>query len=124
MSSTGSFQPRDQTQISSLQVDFLPSEPPGKPKNTGVGSLFFLQEIFPTQESKQGLLLCRQVLYQLSYQGSPRICEGVKFFLYSESLSSSVTFLSSTSSAEVSLTSASEFSLISKAYVTRLDLFK
>ena len=23
-----------------LQADFLPSEPPGKPKNTGVGSLF------------------------------------------------------------------------------------
>ena len=27
--------------------------------------------IFPTQESNQGLLHCRQILYQLSYQGSP-----------------------------------------------------
>ena len=27
-----------------------------------------LQRIFPTQESNQGLLLCRQILYQLSYQ--------------------------------------------------------
>ena len=33
----------------SLQVDSLPSEPPGKPKNTGVGSLFLLQGIIPTQ---------------------------------------------------------------------------
>jgi len=28
----------------------------------------FLQEIFPTEESNQGLLHCRQILYQLSYQ--------------------------------------------------------
>ena len=31
-----------------LQVDSLPSEPQEKPKNTGVGSLSLLQEIFPT----------------------------------------------------------------------------
>ena len=55
-----------------LQVDSLPTEPPGKPKNTGVGSLSLLQQIFPTQESNQGLLHCRQILYQLSYQGSPQ----------------------------------------------------
>ena len=35
-----------------LQVDSLPSEPLGKPKNTGVGSLSLLQGIFPTQELK------------------------------------------------------------------------
>ena len=52
-------------------MDSLPAEPQGKPKNTGVGSLSLLQWIFPTQESNQGLLNCRQVLYQLSYQGSP-----------------------------------------------------
>ena len=46
-----------------------PAEPQGKPKNTGVGSLSLLQGIFPTQESNQGLLHCRQILYQLSYQG-------------------------------------------------------
>ena len=34
-----------------LQVDSLPAEPQGKPKNTGVGSLSLLQQIFPTQES-------------------------------------------------------------------------
>ena len=54
-----------------LQKDSLPSEPPGKPKNTGVGSLFLLQGIFPTQESNQGPLHYRQILYQPSYQGSP-----------------------------------------------------
>ena len=26
----------------------------------------------PDQESNQGLLHCRQILYQLSYQGSPK----------------------------------------------------
>ena len=54
----------------SLQADSLPAEPQGKSKNTGVGSLSLLQ-IFPTQELNQGLLYCRWVLYQLSYQGSP-----------------------------------------------------
>ena len=42
-------------------------------QNTGVGSRSLLQQIFPTQESNQGLLPCRQILYQLSYEGGPRI---------------------------------------------------
>ena len=54
-----------------LQADSLPAEPSGKPKNTGVGSLSLLQRIFPTQELNQGLLHCRQILYQLCHQGSP-----------------------------------------------------
>ena len=33
--------------------------------------------IFPTQGSNPGLLHCRQILYQLSHQGSPRILEWV-----------------------------------------------
>ena len=53
-----------------LQADSLPVEPQGKPKNTGVGSLSLLQQIFLTQESNQSLLHCRQLFYQLSYQGS------------------------------------------------------
>ena len=40
-------------------------------QNTGVGSLSLLQGIFPTQGLNQGLLYCRWILYQLSYQGSP-----------------------------------------------------
>ena len=55
-----------------LQVDSLPSEPPGKSKNTGVGRLPLLQGIFLTQESNQGLLHYRQILYKLSYQGTPK----------------------------------------------------
>ena len=54
-----------------LQVDSLPAEPQGKPKNTGVGSHSLLQWIFLTQKLNLGLLHCRQILYQLSYQGSP-----------------------------------------------------
>ena len=50
-----------------LQADSLLAEPQGKPKNTGVSSLSLLQRIILTQESNQGLLHCRQILYQLSY---------------------------------------------------------
>ena len=39
-------------------------------KNTGVGCHALFQGIFPTQELNGGLLNCRQILYQLSYQGS------------------------------------------------------
>ena len=53
-----------------LQVDSLPSEPPGKPKNTGVCSLSLLQRIFQTEESNWSLLHFRWILYQQSYQGS------------------------------------------------------
>ena len=62
------IEPRSPT----LQVDSLPSEPSGIPKNTRVGSLSLLQGIFLTQESNQALLHCRHILYQLSYQGSPK----------------------------------------------------
>ena len=48
-----------------LQTFPLPSEPPGKPTNTGVGSLSLLQAIFPTQESNWCILHCRWILYQL-----------------------------------------------------------
>ena len=54
-----------------LWADSLPAEPQGKPKNTGVGSLSLLQQVFPSQKSTQGLLHCRWILYQLSYEGSP-----------------------------------------------------
>ena len=53
-----------------LQVDSLPTEPTEKPRNTGVGSLSLHQYIFLTQESNQGLLHCRRILYQLSYEGT------------------------------------------------------
>ena len=40
--SKGSSQPRDRTQVSALQVDSLPAEPQGKPRNTGVAGLSLL----------------------------------------------------------------------------------
>ena len=58
-----------------LQGDSLPAKPLGKPKNTGVGSLSLLQQIFLTQELNQDVLHCRQILYQLSYQGSPKMAK-------------------------------------------------
>ena len=48
-------------------MDCIVLNSPGQ--NTRVGSLSLLQGIFPIQESNQGLLPCRQILYQLNYQG-------------------------------------------------------
>ena len=46
---------------------YSPRNSPGQ--NTGVGSSFLLQGIFPTQRSNPSLLHCRQILYQLSHKG-------------------------------------------------------
>ena len=58
--------------------DLMDCGPPGSSdhgifpgKNIGVGCYFFFQGIFPTQGLNSGLLHCRQILYWLSYQGSP-----------------------------------------------------
>ena len=64
----------------SIESDSLRSHglhPPGQ--NTGVGSLSLLQGIFPTQGLNPGLPHCRQILYPLSHQGSPRILEWVAY---------------------------------------------
>ena len=103
-SSRGSSSPRDRTCVfcgSCIAGRFLATEPlesdnescsvmsealrphglyspwhsPGQ--KTGVGSLSLLQRIFPTQGSNPGLPHCRQILYQLSHKGSPRILEWV-----------------------------------------------
>ena len=52
-----------------------PWNSPGQ--NTGEGSRSFLQGIFPTQRSNPDLLYCRQILYQLSHQGSLRVHEAL-----------------------------------------------
>ena len=44
-----------------LQVDSLLFEPQGKPKNTGMGSLSFLQWILLTQQLNWGLLVAQTV---------------------------------------------------------------
>ena len=53
---------------------FCPWNFPGK--NTRMGCHFLLQRIFPAQGSNPGLPKCRQTLYRLSHEGSPR--EGSK----------------------------------------------
>ena len=44
-----------------------------------MGSLSLLQGIFPTQGSNPVLSHCRQILYQLSHKGSPRLLEWVAY---------------------------------------------
>ena len=56
---------------------YSPWNSPGQ--NTGVGSCSLLQGIFPTQGLNPGLTHCRQILYQLSHKGSPRILEWVAY---------------------------------------------
>ena len=64
-----SSQPSDRTQVSCIAGGFFTSWATREAHEYWVGSLS--QWIFPTQESNWGLLHCRWVLYQLSYQGLP-----------------------------------------------------
>ena len=48
-------------------------------KNTRVGCHALPQRVFPTQGPNPCLLRCRQILYLLTHQGSPRILEWVAF---------------------------------------------
>ena len=66
----------------SLQPHGLSSPWNSPGQNTRVGSLSLLQGIFPTQGSNQGLPHCRQILYQLSYQGSPNPFFTTKICMY------------------------------------------
>ena len=56
---------------------YSPWNSPGQ--NTGVCSCSLLQGIFPTQRWNPGLQNCRQILYQLSHKGEPRILEWVAY---------------------------------------------
>ena len=62
--SRGSSQPRDWTQVSCIVGRFFTS---WATKPAGVGSLSFLQQIFPTQELNWCLLHCGWILYQLGH---------------------------------------------------------
>ena len=65
--------PRIKPRSPTLLADSLPAEPQGKPKNTGMDSLSFLQWIFPTQESNWGLCIAGR--FFTNYQGSPYFSE-------------------------------------------------
>ena len=72
-SSRGSSQPRDRTCVlwgSCVASRFSTTEPPGKPKNTGVGGHSLLQGVFWTQGLNPDLPHGRQILYHLSHQGT------------------------------------------------------
>ena len=56
---------------------YSPQNSPGQ--NTGVGSCFLLQGLFPTHGLNPGFSHCRQILYQLSHKRSPRIQEWVAY---------------------------------------------
>ena len=62
---------------------YSPWNSPGQ--NTGVGSCSLLQGIFLTQGSNSGLPHCRQILYQLSHKGRPRILECIAYSVSSQS---------------------------------------
>ena len=61
----------------SLPGSSVHGDSPGK--NTGVDCHALLQGIFPTPVLNPGLPYCRQILYCLSYQESPRILERAAF---------------------------------------------
>ena len=92
-SSRASSQP--ELRSPALQADSLLFEPPGKPKNTGVGSLFLLQGTFLTQKSNQGLLHCRHILYQLTRKAHSWFIISCKFRVYSTWFSHTYTYISS-----------------------------
>ena len=64
-------------QLCQTLCDPMDCNSPGQ--NTGVGSCSLLQGIFLTQGSNPGLPHCRQIIWQLSHKGSPRVLEWVAY---------------------------------------------
>ena len=93
--------------------NFLDCRPPGSSvhgdspgKNTGVGCQALLHGLFPTQGLNPGLPHCRQTLYRLSHQGSPRTRVGIlslfqEIFLTQEIIPESPALQADSLSAEV-----------------------
>ena len=78
--SRGSSQPRDRTQVSCIAGDSLLSEPPGKPKNTRMGSLSLLQGIKQSKKclfKKNGWISQQQILWHFSFPHLNLSCSGV-----------------------------------------------
>ena len=65
--SRGSSQPRDRTQVFCIAGGLFTIWATGEAQEYWVS---LHQKIFPTQESNWSPLYCRQILYQLSYEGS------------------------------------------------------
>ena len=60
-------------------------------QNTGVGSHFLLQGIFPTQGLNPGLLHCRQVLYQLTTREATQVSIRRQIYFYVRARMSGIT---------------------------------
>ena len=63
--------------LSRVRLPVIPRGSPGQ--STGVGNPPLLQGIFPVQGSNPGLPLCRRILYQLSYTGSPKLLQWIAY---------------------------------------------
>ena len=72
--SRGSSQSRHRTQVSRIAGRFFTSWATREAQEYWSGKPIPSPGIFLTQESNWGLLHCRWILYQLSYQGSPCVC--------------------------------------------------
>ena len=69
---------KSRTQLFSFTLIALPHDSPFR-ASPGLLPHYLLPRIFPTQGSNPGLPHCRQILYHLSHQGSPRILEWVAY---------------------------------------------
>ena len=69
--SRGSSQPRDQTQVSCFAGRFFTNWATREAQEYWSGQPIPSPVDLPNQKLNQGLLHCRWILYQLSYQGSP-----------------------------------------------------
>ena len=63
--------PRIELRSSALQADSLPSEPPGKPQNTGMGNLSLLRGTSQPRNWTGASCIAGGFFNQLSYLGSP-----------------------------------------------------
>ena len=76
--------------VFNLSVSKVSAEPLGKSKNTRVGSLSLLQQIFPTQESNWDLLHCRWIL---SAELPRKALKRIRIEVYKESINNALEIL-------------------------------
>ena len=79
-----SSQPRDWTRVSRIAGRFFTFWAIRGAQKTGVDSLSLLQEIFLVQDLNWGLLSCRWILYQMSYQGMSKFYyfNAIQFYVW------------------------------------------
>ena len=78
--------PRIEPRSPALQADSLPAEPQGKPKNTGVGSLFHLQGNLPDPGIEPGSPALQADSLPTELSGKPTLQGHLQFFWLKSSL--------------------------------------